>query len=88
MNPSVSRWDLSPQGYGLAWRFGYFVRAQVARGGQARGIGFQDDYLSALESLAGVRRVVQTKLELDSILIGSLREASTVYGQAREFGFP
>ena len=47
---------------------------------------FQDDYQSALVSMAGVRRVVQTELELGSIQSVTLREATAMYGQGRRFG--
>ena len=46
----------------------------------------QDNYQSALESMAGVRRVVQTELELGRIQRWTLREATAVYGQDLRFG--
>ena len=43
---------------------------------------FQDDYQSALESMASV----QTEFELKGIQSGTLRKASAVYGQDRRLG--
>ena len=47
---------------------------------------FQDNYQSALESMAGVRRVVQSEIELGRIQRWTLREATAVYGQDLRFG--
>ena len=47
---------------------------------------FQDDYLSALESAAGVRRVVQTEVELGWFQCGTLKHVSVLYFGVCRFG--
>ena len=54
--------------------------------GRREELVFLDIYQSVLESMVGVRRVVQTGLELGSIQVWSLGEATAVYGHGLRSG--